>query len=350
MKVNLFARKRALALLGRGMNPDEVARQLVKRHPGHSLEEVKRAYFPSRSSFAIGNFTGASRQQILERITQMNAHAERGREHARRINTTPGFLEAQSERMRRLNADPKFLAAATERIRKFNADPKFAKANVDRSRTRMHRLWAPGGTLHGLWANPEIARLMSEQAREQMRKLNADPQFKKANAERSSERMRKLHQDPQFAKANAQRAREIMRRLWENPLFRKKLSRGLSRYWANYRMNLIDAMEQMGAEHGGYTYEEETGPRKGAYGGKIKTRIATTSPDIVENRVLERERRQVINEALKQLTKQEYQTIATMFGFNDYPILLDGSDKQVAKTLQSALKKLAQNKQLQELH
>ena len=108
-------RSKALALLARGLDIPSVAGELQRRyHSEHSVEAVQKTYFPSRGLFSLTRFEGASRQEILDALKlvreQAAAHAERGREHMRRLHADPEFAAANAERgrehMRRLNADP----------------------------------------------------------------------------------------------------------------------------------------------------------------------------------------------------------------------------------------------------
>ncbi|MFH1199630.1 MAG: hypothetical protein V1708_01025 [Candidatus Micrarchaeota archaeon] len=125
-------RRRALALLARGMGEVEAAEELRRRyHSSASAEAVRSAYFPQKGGFNISGYVGAGRQEILERIQSMTRFSRKKREDMRKLHEDPEFEKRNTERLRLLHEDPEFARLRDERaaktFRRLNSDPEFRR-------------------------------------------------------------------------------------------------------------------------------------------------------------------------------------------------------------------------------
>ncbi len=176
-KLKATFRTRALALLARGLNEDEIVSVISNRyHKGADPAEVRLSYFPRFGLYRISHLQGATRDEILKKFS----HMRDARERAKKLNTDPTISAKKA-------------AATSARMRALNRDPAFTQRRLEGIR------------------NSSL------------------------NSSASRERMYELHADLVFMERKSARSRACMKRLQADPHFQKKRIEGIRRFWESYR-------------------------------------------------------------------------------------------------------------------
>ncbi|HLC79852.1 MAG TPA: hypothetical protein VJG83_05540 [archaeon] len=292
---SIAKRKRALILLSRGTKIPDVVDYLKKRyHPLYPVDTVQKAYFPTKGLFSISRFgKNLPRQSLLDAISQMRAK-----------------VKSSSKRMSLLNSNPEFAKAHVERLKQRNKDPVFAAAHRD------------------LMAELHKTTDLSKKSSENMKRLNSNPKFRRKSSEAT-------------IRANARRRNRSRAMVAENALAASGLFAEIP-------------SEEARTRHG--NNDPYYVPRG----------LATFRTPFWE--LVEKEKQQeklsdqnevgiAMREALNELPVREKQIAELVFGFYDgqeHSIeqaahVHNISPKEAGQLLQAALKKLAQNKELNEL-
>ena len=331
LKIGLFGRAKAIALLRLGMTiPGAVKELRQKYHPKHTLTTIKKTYFPASGGFAINKYEGKKREEINELFEKYKKAFEKNLERMTKLNQDPEFKKQIIERMTKLHQDPEFKKQIIERMTKLNQDPKFKK----QTRKRMKKLHK----------DPKFKKQISEL----MKKLHKDPKFAKRARERASKRMTKLHQDPEFAKRTRERASKLMTKLNQDPEFRRKRLFALNIYFEGIRAgNTIKTKTQLGKSFG-LEYDKETGKEK---------RVLITQPT-AEQQLKEQEQRTFIQETLKILPEQQKQFLTEYYGLKEneplaieqISIKYNTPKEEIQKQINMALTTLKNNKTIQQLY
>lgn len=200
MHVSLFTRKRALALLARGLTVDAVVQELAKRHPYHTPEEIRRAYFVLGGKFTLKGLEGADRQRLVAKLREMNEFRQK-------------LKDLNAERLRSYTTDEQQRQARDRAYRAALADPKKKK--------RMAK------TLTEMWKRPAFKQDVIKQSTKTITELNKQAGTKEAAAKR----LKDLHKQPEYAQAHSKRSSKLLKKKQSNREFIKARDVGLQKYY-----------------------------------------------------------------------------------------------------------------------
>ncbi len=210
LKLSIFQHGKALALLGGGHSITSAAAYLKgKYHPGHSLENVTKAYFPRSGIFEISSMAGKPREAIARRFARMITVAKRQ-------------IELSSQNIRKLHMDPAFSKASLEGLRRRYAnDPELAARRAAIARANLRKYW-------------ERPNALAEHL-ERMRTLLHSSEGRAVSGVRGSAHFQKLWSNPAFREQRVEFARRNFSKLKQTAEFEHLRLKGLRRFWESHR-------------------------------------------------------------------------------------------------------------------
>ncbi len=385
-KLKANQRYKALALLakktksGKQMTINQVVEELRKRfHQNHSIQEIKKAYFPQYGVYAIQKLENATREEILEKLRRLIQERKNRIARAKKQWSNLEARKAQSKRRKRFfKKHPEKRKKLAEKTKAQMADPKQRQLRSEIMKQRMADdsplkekvRKAKSKELKKRWQNPKFRKKMSKKSKERWE----DPENREKMSQAVSRARKKDWQNPKYRKMMQlifqgteykskrsrimkkiwsnpelrQKASERMKKLWQNSEYRKKMLSGIMRYFNTFKIAIENEMQ---ARKIRLAYEWKKGPK----GSSIRTNIAGTTRN-PETILLAKEKRKALEQALEKLTETERNVVLTTFfegirtlTVKETAFFLDKTKKETESVLKRALKKIAEDPIMKEL-
>ncbi len=214
LKISIEQRKKGLDLLAKGHTVEQAANKLQQRHhPEHSVQLVKRVYFPRGGIFAAAHLEGKSKSEIAKAYVGMaKRQVQYSRQMKQRVRD-PEFLRKQIAGTKAWFQDPEkraaFSALRSELMRRRYEDP----GEREKQRQRIAK------AISSRWSDAASA-VQSERMKAKWR----DPEYRKRQGAIGARGLAEVMRDPAQAAARAERGRAVLERLWKDPEFRVRKS------------------------------------------------------------------------------------------------------------------------------